>query len=165
MLGQDDLRPNATADDPRSYNNKSISQRMIIVSAGVVMNVILAAILFMIVFRLGYPMPPAIVGGTLSRSPAMEALRDDGTHIALQPGDKILKYDGKDTTGDFTKIAARMSPSVRGEAVPIQVQHLDGSVETLRVTPQHALGRSRTGLLQLGIAMRDGIAGHRSGPN
>ena len=43
MLGQDDLNPNATSEDPRAYNRKSISKRMVIVSAGVIMNVILAA--------------------------------------------------------------------------------------------------------------------------
>src|SRR5437899_5132901 len=42
MLGQDDLRPNAEAEDPRSYNRKTIGPRMIVVSAGVIMNVILA---------------------------------------------------------------------------------------------------------------------------
>src|SRR5207247_8693641 len=38
MLGQDDLNPNATANDPRAYNMKPISKRMVIVSAGVIMN-------------------------------------------------------------------------------------------------------------------------------
>src|ERR1044072_2884423 len=33
MLGQDDLRPNAVADDPRAYNRKSIGARMVVVSA------------------------------------------------------------------------------------------------------------------------------------
>src|SRR5579863_4677405 len=38
MLGQDDLRPNSDAADPRSYNRKSIPARMVVVSAGVIMN-------------------------------------------------------------------------------------------------------------------------------
>ncbi len=33
MLGQDDLDPNATSFDPRSFNRKSIGARMIVVSA------------------------------------------------------------------------------------------------------------------------------------
>src|SRR5438874_263348 len=44
MLGQDDLNPNAQHEDPRAYNKKSIGARMIVVSAGVIMNIILAAI-------------------------------------------------------------------------------------------------------------------------
>src|SRR5678810_1046489 len=44
MLGQDDLNPNAQSDDPRAFNRKSIPSRMLVVSAGVIMNIILAAI-------------------------------------------------------------------------------------------------------------------------
>ena len=39
MLGQDDLNPNAQQNDPRAYNKKSIGARMVVVSAGVVMNI------------------------------------------------------------------------------------------------------------------------------
>src|SRR5438045_511737 len=50
MLGQDDLNPTAQSDDPRAYNRKSIGARMFVVSAGVIMNIILAAILLMVHF-------------------------------------------------------------------------------------------------------------------
>src|SRR3954447_20463683 len=50
MLGQDDLNPNAIANDPRAYNMKPIGKRMVIVSAGVIMNIILAAIGFSVLF-------------------------------------------------------------------------------------------------------------------
>src|SRR5215471_8370793 len=46
MLGQDDMNPNANSSDPRAYNMKPIGKRMVIVSAGVIMNVILAGIGF-----------------------------------------------------------------------------------------------------------------------
>src|SRR5690349_12499409 len=62
MLGQDDLRPDAAADDPRAYNRKSVGARMLVISAGVIMNVILAAILFVCVFLIGLKAPPAWVG-------------------------------------------------------------------------------------------------------
>ena len=150
MLGQDDLRPNAAIDDPRSYNSKSIGKRMIIVSAGVIMNVILAAIGFMIVFRLGYPLPPAIVGTTYSRSPAMDAVRADGTHVALQPGDQILSYNGKLTNNDFSKIMLSVALTSEGDTVPIEVRHVDGTTETLRVTPRHMDDEGK-GVLVLGV--------------
>src|SRR5437762_1218901 len=71
MLGQDDLHPNAEQDDPRAYNRKSISARMFVVSAGVIMNIILAAIGFMIVFRMpgGFRVQPPIVGQIIPNSP------------------------------------------------------------------------------------------------
>src|ERR1041385_2891573 len=54
MLGQDDLRPNAQQDDPRAYNQKSIGARMFVVSAGVIMNILLAGIGFMVLFLIGF---------------------------------------------------------------------------------------------------------------
>src|SRR5947209_11448864 len=65
MLGQDDLRPNSQADDPRAYNRKSIPARMLVVSAGVIMNTILAGIGFMILFMMGFNVPPAMVGNVI----------------------------------------------------------------------------------------------------
>ncbi|HEY7087073.1 MAG TPA: site-2 protease family protein, partial [Tepidisphaeraceae bacterium] len=38
MLGQDDMDPTQRSDSPNSYTSKSIGKRMVIVSAGVVMN-------------------------------------------------------------------------------------------------------------------------------
>src|SRR5207247_7545439 len=63
MLGQDDLRPGALSNDPRSYNMKPVSKRMVIVSAGVIMNILLAMIGFMVLYLIGFNRPPAIVGG------------------------------------------------------------------------------------------------------
>src|SRR5580658_2709819 len=104
MLGQDDLRPGVTAEDPRAYNKKSVGARMIIVSAGVVMNIIFAAIGFMILFLIGYPVPPAIVGNVIAGSPAAHATSADGTLVGLQPGDEIVTYAGKPMKGDFSRI-------------------------------------------------------------
>ncbi len=70
MLGQDDLNPNAQHEDPRAYNKKSIGARMVVVSAGVVMNVILAAVGFMVVFLMGFNTQPPTVGGVMPVSPA-----------------------------------------------------------------------------------------------
>lgn len=49
-------------DDPRSFKNKSVGQRMAIISAGVIMNVILAAIFFFFVYNHGVTRPAAVVG-------------------------------------------------------------------------------------------------------
>ena len=96
MLGQDDINPNAQADDPRAYNRKSIGKRMVIVSAGVIMNIILAAIGFMVLFLFGFHVPPAgrhVVPG----SPAA-AGRGSGS------GDRILTIAGRPMHDDWTKI-------------------------------------------------------------
>ncbi len=73
MVGQVDMHEESdgSEDDPRSYRNKPVWQRMAIISAGVTMNVILAIICFIIVFRgPGKDRKPAIVSGVESGSPA-----------------------------------------------------------------------------------------------
>lgn len=151
MLGQDDLRPNAQADDPRSYNRKPVPARMLVVSAGVIMNVILAGIGFMVLFMVGFNVPPAWVGGVTSDSPAVNAFRKvNGKQIRtpLQAGDKILEYQGK-PQDDFTKIGLNVALSPEGVPQPIKVEHADGSTETLFVTPQS--DPNNGGFLSMGI--------------
>ena len=45
MLGQEDANPNYVSEDPRSFNVCPIFKRMIVISAGVIMNIIFAACL------------------------------------------------------------------------------------------------------------------------
>jgi regulator of sigma E protease len=157
MLGQDDLKPGVTAEDPRAYNNKTVGARMLIVSAGVIMNVILAAIGFMIVFMIGYPVPPASIGGVASMSPASRATRADGTLVGLQPGDKIIEYNGKLMYGDYSRIQLDVALTHDGTRVPILVQHPDGQQETLYATPEKS-GDGK-GLVELGITQPFAMAG------
>jgi regulator of sigma E protease len=149
MLGQDDLSPEMASNDPRSYLNKPIRSRMLIVSAGVLMNVLLAAIGFMIVFLMGYESPPAEVGGVLAGSPATFAMTEDGVRAPLQVGDHILKLDGA-TQQDFGKLALTVALTHEGETIPMEVLRRDGTKENLRLTPTRAAGDSQ-GLLSLGI--------------
>ncbi|MGD0542590.1 MAG: site-2 protease family protein, partial [Tepidisphaeraceae bacterium] len=162
MLGQDDLRPGATAEDPRAYNRKSVGARMLIVSAGVIMNVILAAIGFMIVFMIGYPVPPATVGGVVSMSPAARATRADGTLVGLQPGDKIIQYNDKWMYGDYSRIQLDVALTHDGTRVPILVEHVDGQVETLYATPVKP--GDNKGLVELGISQPFAMAAMDADP-
>lgn len=61
-------------DDPRSFKNKSVGQRMLIISAGVIMNVILAAVCYVGVFMTtGVERTAGVVGMVDSGSPAWTA--------------------------------------------------------------------------------------------
>lgn len=73
--------------DPRSYMAKSVPQRMAIISAGVVMNVIFAVVFASIAYGLGVPYDPPVVGHVI---PGQGAWRAD-----FQAGDRILAIDGK----------------------------------------------------------------------
>jgi regulator of sigma E protease len=87
MLGQSDM-PGADqgSSDPRSYQNKSVPQRMAIISAGVVMNILFGLICFAIAYRVGVPYSPASVGSVTPGWPAWKA--------GLEPGDRIIKVNG-----------------------------------------------------------------------
>jgi regulator of sigma E protease len=141
MLGQDDLRPGAEQTDPRAYNMKPIGKRMVIVSAGVVMNIILAVIGFTILFGYGFKAPAPVVGSVLPGSPAQRA----GFHV----GDTILSIDGKHQF-DFTKIVLSVALASEKEAVPVVVQHPDGTESTLTVQAERRAADSKS-FLALGI--------------
>ncbi|MEZ6077631.1 MAG: site-2 protease family protein [Pirellulaceae bacterium] len=75
--------------DPRSYPAKPVWQRMIIISAGVVMNLIFAVILAAAAYWVGVPYPPTVAGSTYAGGPAWEA--------GIQTGDQVVKLgDMKD---------------------------------------------------------------------
>ena len=140
MLGQDDMKPGVSVNDPRSYNNKTIAQRMVIVSAGVVMNVILAAIGFMAIFTIGYEVPKPVVGAVVPGSPAQQTFKMVGDKIELAPlqvGDRILELNGR-TQSDFDKIKLNTALLIAGERVPLVVQRADGSTDALTIIPAKA---------------------------
>ncbi|HYO10534.1 MAG TPA: site-2 protease family protein [Tepidisphaeraceae bacterium] len=135
MLGQDDLNPNAQQEDPRAYNKKSIGARMIVVSAGVIMNIFLAAVGFMAVFLMGFRTAPPVVGSVMPGSPAAKVTRLDGTTPApLQVGDKLLMFDEK-WQHSFDKIQLNVALSGEGQ-IPIYVERFDGTGERLLIRPE-----------------------------
>ncbi len=85
--GQDRGTTGCEADefelDPRSFPAKPVWQRMIIISAGVVMNLISAVIFAAIAYQMGVSYTPCVLGGTAPGDPAWVQ--------GIQPGDKILQ--------------------------------------------------------------------------
>ncbi len=95
MLGQDDADPSQMTDtelqaNPRSYTHKTVLQRMAIISAGVIMNIITGLLFFTLAFRMGVAVSPPEIGGTLIGQPAWQA--------GLKPGDKIETINGRQTS-------------------------------------------------------------------
>lgn len=87
-LTHGDLPPEPVSDphtpyDPRSYMAQSVPERMAIISAGVIMNVIFAFIMATVAYAVGVPETPCIVGGTVVGGAAWEA--------NFHPGDRINK--------------------------------------------------------------------------
>ncbi|MFN2149599.1 MAG: site-2 protease family protein [Anaerolineales bacterium] len=128
MAGQEDFGPirKQDAHDPRSFANKPVSARLAVVSAGVVMNALLAAALFVVVCLAGIRFPAPVVGGTLLGSPAENAkvhwlatgreqwksnpaprpaTSTPRVSIGFKPGDRILDVNGKRIT-QFAQLEA-----------------------------------------------------------
>jgi len=113
----------------------------VIVSAGVVMNIILAAILFFVLFQMGFNVPPAVVGQMQPHSPAQRA--------GMQIGDEILYFNGK-RQHDFTKISLNVALVDPHAEVPIVVRSPDGQERELKITAARQEVEPH-GFLMLGI--------------
>lgn len=88
--------------DPRSFSSRSIWQRFQIISAGVIMNVFFAFVIFSILFMVGFPQgitgeDPANLKNARDFSVVIGEVSKDSSAIKadLRPGDKILSVDGK----------------------------------------------------------------------
>ncbi len=160
MLGQEDGKPDAVSDDPRSYNRCTIGKRMVVVSAGVVMNILLAAVLFVICFQVGVRFEAPVVGMIVPDSPAAKATDIDGKHLA--PGDEVVNVDGKParTFADVQIAGAMAKPGI---PVELEVERV-GSNDLLTFSIMPASLHDE-GLLELGIfpaaslTLRSGDAG------
>ncbi len=142
MLGQEDANPNAVSDDPRSYGQCPVGKRMIVVSAGVIMNLILAVLVFILVFFVGVRLEAPIIGGVLPGSPASSAMATNAaeagvTEPGLHAGDRVTSIDGEEvTTFPDVVIASAMSKLT----TPLHmVIHREGVSIPLRfdIMPEH----------------------------
>ncbi|MEZ6063375.1 MAG: RIP metalloprotease RseP [Planctomycetaceae bacterium] len=140
MLGQDDMDPNQMtsdeiAENPRSYSAKKVWQRMLIISAGVTMNVITGFLFFAIAYRMGVLEMSPVVGYLHPGDPAWTA--------GILPGDRIDSINGE-TVRNFTDITQSIVLS-RGE-IEIQGQRADGTDFSVTVTPRQGDRAQKVGI-------------------
>ncbi|MCH8052603.1 MAG: site-2 protease family protein [Planctomycetes bacterium] len=143
MLGQEDFEVDksgelATSDDPRSFLNKPVGHRMAVVSAGVIMNLILAAVLFMIVFMVGKEEESPLIGEVVADTPASKA--------GLQAGDRVASINGFEIS-NFSEIQTAVRLAAPFEALMFDVER-DGELLSKLVVPE----QSEMNWLQVGIA-------------
>ena len=110
MKGQEDIDPSNTSDAIDGYGSKPVWKRMIVVSAGVIMNIITAVILFVVAFMIGVKFEAPMIGAVRPGSPAANARNLDGAPNGLMPGDQINSINGDPmTTFADIQIGAAMS--------------------------------------------------------
>lgn len=154
MLGQDDADPTAVSDEPDSYQRCATWKRMVVISAGVFANLVLAAVLFVIVFKIGLLSESAKIGDVVPGRPASVAIAENAkqfgvTTPGLQSDDVVLSIDGE-KPNHFQDVVLAIAMSKRGDPVAIQVRRA-GIAEPLdfRVRPEID---PETGMLGIGVS-------------
>ncbi len=142
--------------NPRSYMAKSVPQRMAIISAGVVMNVIFAFIVASIAYWIGVLGPdyaPVVVGGTSPGSPAWQA--------SLQPDDEVIQI-GDVKNPQFRELRNAVTLGDIESGVNTTIVRADtGMTETINIIPDSRgpfamIGLSGPRTLEVFVPERDG---------
>ncbi len=120
--------------DPRSYMAKSVPQRMAIISAGVIMNVIFAFIFAVVAYSMGVPEIVCGISGVVPGEPAWRA--------SLQPGDRILAIEGYHGPVRFRDLRSAVALTDVTKGVDFTIKR-EGVEEPFRVNlkPDTAEGR------------------------
>jgi regulator of sigma E protease len=178
MLGQDDNPAAAAAEaerarrsgdlppepvagphaawDPRSYPAQSVPERMAIISAGVVMNVIFAVLMAALAYGLGVKEMTCAVSSVRPASPAWKA--------GLRTGDEIVAIaDRQDPI--FSDLLHGITVGSVTEGIDIDVRRpLDDVTRTVRIKPDTDLGKPTIGVTSpfstsLPAALDDALVG------
>jgi len=113
---------------PGSLAGKSIPTRLLVLSAGVIMNLLLPFLLFSI----AYTIPHQAIQGTVTvenvspASPAYEA--------GILPGDTLLSVNGQSI--NYAGELSRLIQLNLGKSTKFTVLHADGTTENLRLIPR-----------------------------
>ena len=124
--------------DPRSYPAKSVPQRMAIISAGVVMNLIFAVIFAAIAYGIGVKHDPCEIGGTAPGSPAW------AENVPI--GSKIVQIGRDGTESDHLRFLwdLRQQIALRGlgeapKPLDLKLELPDGQREWVTLLPSDRL--------------------------
>lgn len=110
----------------KKLQNKTWVQRFATIIAGIVMNFILAIVIFFIVALIaGAPGSKAVISSVEENSPAYNA--------GLKEGDEIIKLNGDKVDSDILMLKLMVNNE---KSIRLTVKHKDGSSENLIMTPE-----------------------------
>jgi regulator of sigma E protease len=122
--------------DRRSYLAKSVPQRMAIISAGVIMNIIFAFIFATVAYKIGVPYNPTIVSKTAPGSPAWRA--------ALRPGDEIVRV-GDIEKPTFQDLMGSVTLGDLKKGLPFEIQRGSEKI-SMTLVPEQGNDLARIGV-------------------
>ncbi|MDH5526021.1 MAG: RIP metalloprotease RseP [Nitrospirota bacterium] len=134
MFGEDPEEELPESEKNETFSGKTVWQRMAIVFAGPLFNLVTAALIFCGVFLAGVPMLMATVGDVQADSPAAIA--------GVQVGDRITAIgNGKVTEWDDIRALVQES---HGATLPVTVERGRTTLH-LSITPQNTVGKNLFG--------------------
>ena len=110
MVGEGEEVEIAEEEKHRSFAHKPVLQRLVIVAAGPVFNLLFAWIIFIVIFMFGVPAVTTRVGEVVPGKPAARAGILAGDRIMAVNGQKVARWE------DFAKTIAQ------GKVAPLSVQ-------------------------------------------
>ena len=116
------------SDDPRSFGRKSLPVRVMILVAGVAMNVVLAFVIFTVIAAAFEPNADARVESVVAGTPAAS--------IGLQAGDLITAVDGRTFPYFDGQAPTGYTLAHAGDRVTLTVQTVGGATRQIPVTLQ-----------------------------
>ena len=126
MLGEGPDEQESKSTDPRAYPNKSVSARMAIISAGVIMNLFLALGCFTYRYLGEREELSAVLGVVSAGSVAYES--------GLRAGDEVVAIDDRPISS-FTELRKKTLLSAKGQVLHVQVRR-PGVKELVRIDVQ-----------------------------
>ena len=122
----------------RSYLAKNVPQRMAIISAGVIMNVIFAFIFAWFAYGLGVPKQPAVISSTTPGGPAWGA--------NLHAGDQIIQLnDIKNPT--YAQLHESVIFGDKDSDLECTIQRMSGETTTITLTPDRSGKLPKVGVM------------------
>ncbi|QAY70567.1 M50 family metallopeptidase [Xylanimonas protaetiae] len=134
----EEIRP---GEEHRAFYNLSTPKKLVVMLGGPVMNLFLAVVMTASFFAIGLTQQTTTVASvsacvpTATGAPCDAADPAPATAAGLQPGDRVVSYDGQSTTTWRALLEA--IDGTAGRAVPVVVERA-GQEVTLTVTPVDA---------------------------
>lgn len=134
--------------DPRSYLAKSVPQRMLIISAGVIFNLIFAVFFAAWAFKTGVDYEPPMIGNVIAGGPAW---------VNDLAGAEIVEVGGKPVEGYFTYMDMAQEIMFNGDEKPLKLKikrRGQDEITLASMTPEKGFLRQAQDLPLIGVSRR-----------
>lgn len=130
MPGENGERNEEGNYDPASFAAKTAGKRLTVLTAGVIMNMLLAMVLFMFAYGLGEPTYPPLIGTVEAGSPAAAAGLRPGDTFVLVNGQKVQQFSD---VVNITTAVLNQHPGAATVPIPVVIRH-QGQHNTVEAT-------------------------------